>query len=192
MRIQEKLLLSKVKHKDADAFAKVYDAYSEGIYRFIYFKVPTTEIAEDITSEVFLKVWEYLTKQEGRKINHLRAFLYTTARNKVADYYRKRSLHKDVALEVAETENSLNIATEELYLAFHGEARVTIQKYVRRLKEEYQEAVLLRFVEELSIGEIATITGKTRGSIRVTIHRGLKALREIIAEESGKILKNNT
>ena len=188
--IQEKLLLSQIKHKDTDAFAKMYDAYSESIYRFIYFKVPTTEIAEDLTSEVFLKAWAYLTNKEKKNIVHIRAFLYTTARNQVTDYYRKRSSAKDVSLESMNAENQTDIATEELHLTFHTNPGGSLQKYVRRLKEEYQEVILMRFVEELSIGEIAKSTNKTRGNVRVIIHRALKALRELVEEGQKKGQEN--
>ena len=83
--------------KEQRKFSKLYDAYVESIYRFIYIKVNSQEIAQDLTSEVFLKVWKSYQKQDFR---NPRAFLYTTARHTVIDYYRT---HKTtVSIETAE------------------------------------------------------------------------------------------
>ncbi len=182
-QLQEKILLAKIRQKDPDAYAQVYDTHIDGIYRFIYFKVPTTEIAEDVTSEVFLKAWEYLTANEGRSVKHLRAFLYTIARNKVTDYYRKKALGREISLEGARPENQPNLQTRELGLTFREDANPLLQKQIRKLKDEYQEIILLRFVEDLTIKEIARVVGKSNGAIRVTIHRALKALKLLIEEE---------
>src|SRR3989338_5724102 len=90
LKIQEKLLLLKVRKKDPDAFGQIYDLYVTSIYRFIYFKVANRADAEDLTSEVFLKIWQYLIDCED-EIDNLRALIYKFARNLVIDFYRERA-----------------------------------------------------------------------------------------------------
>ena len=85
--IRERILLLKIKHGDAGAYAELYDFYVEPIYRYVLFRVPAKELAEDVTSEVFLKVWERLSG--GSEVQNLRAYLYQVARNQIADYFRK-------------------------------------------------------------------------------------------------------
>ncbi|MBU1131828.1 hypothetical protein KKC32_01060, partial [Patescibacteria group bacterium] len=91
--LKEKYLIFKVRqNKDANAYGQLYDYYVDRIFRFILFKVATTEEAEDLTSEVFLKTWEYINNT-GKKIKNLNALLYKIARNKVIDYYRTKARH---------------------------------------------------------------------------------------------------
>ena len=69
-------------------FGHLYDRFIDQIYRFIFLKVQSSQIAEDLTSEVFLKIWtKYLDK--GKPIKHPSSLLYRTARNVLTDYYRK-------------------------------------------------------------------------------------------------------
>src|SRR5689334_12519885 len=74
--------------RDAGAFASLYDRYVLQIYRFVYLKLPSKEQAEDVTSDTFLKTWEFLLK--NNEIRHFRALLYRIARNLVADAYRQQ------------------------------------------------------------------------------------------------------
>src|SRR3989338_645253 len=88
--IQEKLLLFKLRvGHDPEAYGKLYDLYVSRIYRFIYFKIPTAEEAQDITSEVFLKLWEYI--REGKAVRSVGPLLFQIARNAIVDFYRKRA-----------------------------------------------------------------------------------------------------
>ncbi|MCG2698149.1 RNA polymerase sigma factor, partial [Candidatus Parcubacteria bacterium] len=156
-KIQETILYSRVKSKDAKSFIKVYDLYINQIYRFIYFKVSNSEEAEDLTSAVFLKTWSYI--HEGNEIKHktLKALIYKIARNLVIDHYRKSSRQKSVSLtdEFIEeiVDNKLNMQ-EEIELKLDMES---VKHNLQELKDEYREAIVMRFVNELSISEIADI-----------------------------------
>ena len=88
-KFKEKLFIARLNTQDTEAFAEVYDFYLDRIFRFVYFKVNTKEEAQDLTSEVFLKVWRYIYNQKG-KIENMNAFLYQTARNTVSDFYRDK------------------------------------------------------------------------------------------------------
>ncbi|NUM25097.1 MAG: RNA polymerase sigma factor [Candidatus Buchananbacteria bacterium] len=179
---KEKALLIRIKKKDPQAFSEVYDLYVTPIYRFIYFKVATKQDAEDLTSEVFLKIWQYVTETE-EEIQNLRALLYRTARNLVIDFYRrnaKRDLTQDLeVLETIKDERQQSLLTQ-IDTAFDMK---NIESILRQLKDEYREVIILRFIEELSITEIAKVLEKSKGSVRVLLHRALKVARELLNED---------
>ena len=176
--INDKILLyqSQVK-KDPEAFTKLYDQYVKRIYRFVFFKVSNHEEAEDITSEVFLKAWNYIN--ENKEVNNFSGLLYRIARNCVIDLYRAR----------ANKPESLNKDNEELEIGDGGRwyadlsNKVEAEKILialKKLKQEYQEVITLRYVDELEINEIAEITGKGGVAVRVTLHRAINKLKEIL------------
>ena len=181
---KEKALLVRIKKKDPQAFSEVYDLYITPIYRFIYFKVATKQDAEDLTSEVFLKIWQYITETE-EEIQNLRALLYRTARNLVIDFYRrsaKRDLTQDLeVLETIKDERQQSLLSQ-IDITFEMQ---DIEKVLRQLKDEYREVIILRYIEELSIAEIAKVLQKSKGSVRVLLHRALKVAKEL-ANQNGK------
>lgn len=177
--LRDKLLLFQVRtRKDPEAFGKIYDTYASRIYRFLYFKVPSVEEAQDLTSETFLRLWQYL--QGGKPVKHLGALSYQIARNLTVDYYRARG---DKASALAEAElhdiadsKGLAVLTSQLEVG-------AILKALKLLKDEYREVIILRYVDELSPSEIATVLGKSNGNVRVMIHRAVEALRVVMRSE---------
>ncbi|OGF20870.1 hypothetical protein A2316_00585 [Candidatus Falkowbacteria bacterium RIFOXYB2_FULL_38_15] len=192
--LKEKYFFLKLRvSKDPDAFGELYNIYVDQIFRFVYFKVSRKEEAEDLTAEVFLKTWQYINEEkEAKEINNLKAFLYQTARNSVIDFYRKKKSTESLLVEQKnesdeieenwsrnEIVDSKKNPLEEMQLNSDIEE---VKKALRNLKEEYREAILLKFVEEMSIGEIANILGKKRGAVRVLLHRAVQALKEAVRE----------
>lgn len=181
----DKIYLYKVvTNKDPEAFGRIYDKYVDRIYRFIFFKVDTPEEAEDITSEVFLKSWQYLIGPNSYEIQNLSAFLYKLARNTVIDSYRKKKqsisfeelgdVMKDQNMDIAKF-TDINMDFEYLW------------KVLEELKEDYKEAIVLRHIECLGIGEIAKILDKTNGSTRVLVHRAIATLRKKLKENQKQL-----
>jgi len=176
--IKEKLLLYRLQAKhDPDAFAELYDLYIKRIYRFVYFKVSGKEEAEDITSEVFLKAWNYAIN-DSKEIKSFSGLLYRLARNAVIDLYRRRSTQPQTVIIPEEMELSDGGKWYE-DLSNNADAAQIIAA-LKKLKQEYQEVLTLRYVDELEIDEIAEITGKGGIATRVTIHRAMKKLKEIL------------
>lgn len=171
-----KFFLLKLKAtRDPELFAQFYDAYVDKVYRFIYFKVSVPEDVRDLTSDVFLKVWQYLL--EGKSVKNLNALVYCTARNLVVDYYRKKSRQDITGLEnfehVVDTDESdvqhsvdMSLEMQELY------------KLLSVLKDDYRDVLLLKHVEGYSMKEIALIMEKSVGSTKVLLHRAKKRLLE--------------
>ncbi len=177
--LQEKYLLFRVKfQKDPDAYGELYDLYVERIYRFVFFKVRSKEDAEDISAEVFLKVWQYI-KNSDTKIGNLNALLYRTARNAVIDYYREKR-RTDLSLTEQEYfEKIVDSRNMEREVEMKIELE-TVEKYLDQLKDEYRDVLLLRHVESFSLDEIATIMQKSSSNVRVILHRATKRLKELM------------
>ncbi|MFH0856443.1 MAG: RNA polymerase sigma factor, partial [bacterium] len=151
-KFKNKIILIKLNLKDEKTFAEVYDLYIEKIYRFIFFKVSNVRDAEDLTSEVFLKAWQYIN--EGKKIKSVNAFLYAIARNKVIDHYRKNSKIKTVDLENDGIEKIKSADPHPDEGLDRKLAMDDINKFLNELKVEYKEALLLKYTDDFSIGEI--------------------------------------
>ncbi len=182
-RLAEQILFLKVKNKDKEAFGKFYDLYISRIYRFIFFKVNSVSDAQDLTSEVFLKLWQYI--RDGKKIENLNAFIYMIARNSVIDFYRQRS-RRDEKEELIEENNPPRIIDERNDLASQQAISSEVSamlKGLENLKDEYKEVIVLRYLDELSITEISDVLNKSKGSVRVLIHRALNVLKQTVGHE---------
>jgi RNA polymerase sigma-70 factor (ECF subfamily) len=168
---------------DRDAFAQLYNLYISDIYRFIAFKVPTSHDAEELTSDVFLKVWEHLTNSDKSAVRGFRAFLYQTARNTVIDWYRKKSTTNEHATEM----HQLQLPDDSLHtLAEQTDTKLAIEQLtvlMDKMKSEYKEILMLKYIEELSTAEIATVLDKKKTNVRVTLHRATKTLQDLIEQK---------
>lgn len=182
IKIKEKILLFKIRnHQDKEAFGEIYDLYVSAIYRFVFFKINSREQAEDLTSEIFLKIWDYLTLEEkdNFRIEDFRPFIYKVARNIVIDYYRKQSKKQEVAFT---EDNVLPISDQQrnLFGKLYKQSQINdLYKLLSKLKSEYREVLALRYIEEFSIAEISSIISKSKGATRVLLHRALNTLREL-------------
>lgn len=180
-RFNERILLYRVRRGDAEAFSPLYDAYIDKIYRFVYLKVATAQDAEDISAETFLKVWQYV--RDGKSVKHFQALLYTTARNLVIDFYRKRGTGTVESIDETEVviADRVDLTLEEKMSLKSDLNRV--EKYLRQIKDAYREVIIMHFLNELSVKEIATILESTPGAVRVLLHRGVKALKSAMKQE---------
>ncbi len=189
--LKEKFLLFRIRaKKDPEAFGRIYDEYVRKIYRFIYFKVASAELAEDLTSEAFLKAWQYL--KEKREVPHLQALLYSVARSVVIDHYRSEALSRnDVSLEEAMT-NELAVAGSEKLLR-DVETGIDMTKVIeklRGLKDEYREVIVMKYLDGLTTNEISSALGKSSANVRVLLHRATRALSELIPDEPQALTDN--
>jgi RNA polymerase sigma-70 factor (ECF subfamily) len=177
--LEEKLLLKKINERDEEAFSKCYDFYAPKIYRHAFYRLSSKELAEDITSEVFAKTWEFLTEPTN-KIQNLKAFLYRVANNLIIDYYRSKERHSILIDEKLER-NLGDGGRAEKKLSNKIELELVL-KNLEKLNQEVKDILIWRYISGLSIGEIAELTGKTKNAIYVATHRGLKELHKIIKD----------
>jgi len=156
-------------------FSKIYDQYVDKIYRFIFLKVNSQEVAEDLTSETFLRVWEKFREGEGNSIENPRAFLYRIAHNLVIDYYREKGRRQVVSAEFASIIDPRQNLEEKAMLK--SDINI-IRQALANLSEDYQNVIVWHYLDDLSISEIANLLDRTEGATRVLLHRALKAVRD--------------
>ena len=168
-------------------FSKIYDKYIDKIYRFVFLKVNSPEVAEDLTSETFLRGWMAFrgqkTKNNGQraknseqrtKIENPPAFLYQIARNLVVDYYREKGKTQIVpAQDYRIIDPRINLEERANLNSDFEEVR----RALSNLKEDYQDVIVYHYLDELSVPEIAKIVQKSEGTVRVLLHRALKSLK---------------
>jgi RNA polymerase sigma-70 factor (ECF subfamily) len=162
-----------------EQFSQIYDQYIDKIYRFVYLKVNSQEIAEDIVSKVFTKAWEKFRIQNSEfRIQNTSAFLYQIARNAVVDYYRERGRTKIVAADLSwqMIDPSLNSQEKAIFSVDIDIVKNAMQK----LKKEHQDIIIWHYLEDMPIAEIAELIEKPESTVRVMLHRGLKELKSVI------------
>jgi RNA polymerase sigma-70 factor (ECF subfamily) len=155
-------------------YSKIYDQYIAKIYRFIFIKVNSPEIAEDLTSETFLRGWERLKELNG-KIDNLPAFLYQIARNLVVDYYREKNNATLVSADSSQIADPRDDLAEKA--TFNSDLQIILTA-MSSLSDDYREVINLHYLDDLSIKETAQILNRPEGTVRVMLHRALKELRE--------------
>lgn len=163
----------------SEQFGAIYDQYIDKIYRFVYLKVSSEEIAEDITSKVFLKAFEAY-KKPNSQIANMGAFLYRIAGNSVIDHYREKGRTNVISSEGIPEAIDLDANIHEKAV-FNADIDV-IKQAIKKLNKEYQDIIIWHYLEDMTIDSIAELLEKPAGTIRVALHRGLKTLREIIEE----------
>ena len=156
------------------------------------FKVPSKEIAEDLTHEVFVSLLEYLKKTE-HPIDELQGFIYKIARNRIAQYYRTADKDKNLSLieniENSDYEffNTISHQITEIELENIVDKKSDIRLAVEAIKKisnkNYQEVIVLRFIQDLSLKEIAKLINKNVSATSVTLYRAIKELRKILEEK---------
>ncbi len=160
-------------NKNKDAFLDVYDAHSDGLFRYALYKTSNRELALDLTQDAFTKVWEYL--QSDKEVDNLKAFLYRTLSNLIIDSYRKK---KSESLDSL-MENGFDTGHDDrkdFEDALMGES---LWKHVDSLEHKYKEVITLRYMNDLSIKEISITLGESENNISVRIHRGLEKIKQL-------------
>lgn len=184
-KFKDKQTLSKLKSHDKEAFIEVYDAHVAEIYRFVYFKIGRKEEANDLTSMIFLKAWNHIQNNSLEDAKTLRALLYKVARNSIVDYYRETGSKLRVTASLDDEENRIEVVDEGIdpQERLDREADLElIKSKLPLLKEEYREVIIMKFINDLTLEEIAEISEKNKGNVRVLLHRALSALKELVEE----------
>ena len=156
-------------------FAKIYDANIEKIYRFVFLRVNSKEMAQDLTSETFLKCWSSF-QSDPDNIKNPRAFLYKTAKNLVIDHYRKQGRTQLVSTDFDEVQVADPKAdfAQKAVLASDMES---VHKALSGMNEDYQNAIIWRYLEDMPIKEVSQLLERSEEATRVLLHRAMKDLR---------------
>lgn len=183
-RVEEiELLVEKSKDGDQDAFALLYDIFIDHIYRYVYYRVGSEDV-EDLVETVFLKVWEKINQYRKKPNRKFSAWIFRIAHNLVVDHYR-------TAGERATDELGINLPDQTRE---HNPIRVTqdiLDKVVLRnalgkIKKQYRDVLIYKFINDLSNQEISAIIRKSEGGVRILQFRALKALKKVLTEKGIK------
>ncbi|GAA4223655.1 hypothetical protein GCM10022254_01260 [Actinomadura meridiana] len=175
-----KALVLRARDGDADAFGSLYDHYVELVYRYVYYRVGTHPLTEDLTSETFLRALRRIRDfhWQGKDFG---AWLVTIARNLVADHFKSSRYRLEICTAEL-VEPSTHQEGPELAVLDSMTNRTLLQA-VRRLGSEQQECVVLRFLHGLSVAETALIMGKKAGAIKALQYRAVRTLARLLPDD---------
>ena len=175
---------------DSEAFGQLYDLYVDTVYRYVYVRVGDQQLAEDITSETFLRALRRLDSftWQGRDIA---AWFVTIARNLIADHRKSSRFRLEVATDElvglddgrrpTPTGGAAPPAPEAAAVTKARDVRLV--EAIRALKPEQQECIALRFFQEFSVAETALAMGRSQGAIKQLQLRAVRALAGILGAE---------
>lgn len=177
----EAALVKRAADGDADAFGALYLRHLDAIYRYVRFRVGNARDAEDLTEQVFLKAWEALPNYRQRGLPFA-SWLYRIAHNTVVDFHRRPSPEVPLAAADHPVAGSGSQGPGALETVIQESEVTALADAIRKLPEEQQQVIVLRFIEGLSHAEVARIINKSQGACRVIQHRALSALHRLLTE----------
>lgn len=152
-------------------FEKLFQDFSDAIYRLCLYKTSSKGTAEDLTQEVFLRLWKAMTSDTP--IEQPKSYMYQIARNLIIDYYREGKATSLEVLRESGFEAESHDASPETI------AEVSLLKNaIETMEEDYREVIYLRYVEGLAVQEIAEMLALSENLVSVRIHRGKDKLKE--------------
>ena len=148
-----------------------HNDYEKGLNAHAFFKIHDHTKGQDLVQDTFIKTWSYLVK--GGKIEMMRAFLYHILNNLIIDEYRKR---KTVSLDVLLDQGFEPSAdySERIFNVLDGKTATLL---IQHLPLKYQKVLSMKYTQGLSLKEMALITGQSRNTMAVQVHRGLERLK---------------
>jgi RNA polymerase sigma-70 factor (ECF subfamily) len=148
-----------------------HNDYDKKLNLHAFFKLHDHAMSEDLVQDTFMKTWMYLVK--GGKIDVMKSFLYHILNNLIVDEYRKRrTTSLDVILEKGYEPSE--DTTERLFNVLDGKKAIL---FIQRLPQKYRKVMRMRYVQDLSLKEMSLVTGQSKNTIAVQIHRGLAKLK---------------
>ena len=160
---------------DAEALAEIYDRYAERIYRYLYRHLGDAAQAEDLTSEVFLKLLQVLNTPRAPR-DRLQGWLYRVAHNLAIDWFRQESKGAPLSLDegLVAGDDSPAMVVEK------RQAQQRLREAIRQLTPDQQQVILLRFGEGFKIAEVSRLMDKSEGAVKILQHRAVKRLRKLL------------
>jgi RNA polymerase sigma-70 factor (ECF subfamily) len=162
---------------DCEAFGQLYDHYHGSVYRFVYYRSRSTSLAEDLTSETFVRALRGMAsfRWQGKDFG---AWLMTIARNLCTDHFkagrtRLELTTEDMGLHDAPTEGP----ESEVLASLTNEV---LLDGLRQLSDEQRDCLIMRFLQGLSIAETAEVLGRSEGAVKQLQLRGVRNLAKLI------------
>ncbi len=175
-----KALVDLATQGDAEAFGQLYDHYVAGIYRFVYYRVGSTQLAEDLTSETFVRGLRAINRfsWQGKDFG---AWLTTIARNLITDHYKSSRARLEIVSDaVPESKASPPTPEEEVLTLASNEM---LAAAVNDLPDEQRDCVTMRFMQGLSIAQTAAALGRSEGAVKQLQLRAVRRLAKNITAD---------
>lgn len=178
-KVDLRRLLERAQTYDEEALSTLYRQYADLVYRYIYYRVGEQTVAEDLLSDVFVRVLQDLPSYRDTGAP-FEAWLYRIAHARVVDYYRRQKVRKTVPFDqIVITDNEADPA---LRIGDSDDAR-RVWAAVNQLSTDQQQVVSLRFIAGYSSAQVARVLNKTEGAVKALQHRALTALRRLLEHE---------
>ncbi|WP_367134588.1 sigma-70 family RNA polymerase sigma factor [Saccharothrix sp. HUAS TT1] len=162
---------------DTDAFGALYDRYVDVVYRYVLFRVGDRTLAEDVTSETFLRALRSIgsISYQGRDVG---AWFVTIARNIVFDHVKSSRYRLEVT--TAELADNREVADGPEQEVLTDATNAELLRCVAQLGEDQRECITLRFIQGLSVAETAARMGRNEGAIKALQHRAVRRLAQLL------------
>ncbi len=172
-------LVARAKNGDENAFETIYNQYFAPLHRYILIRVGDVEDADDLVQMVFIKFHKNLANWQDRGYQPS-AYLYSIARSVIADHYRTKSRKGQ---KITNSEEVLSLIADRSHNphqdVLQSEEQKTLYENLKKLPPNYQEALLLRYMQNMSSAEVAAIIGKSDVATRKLLSRAVSALSKV-------------
>lgn len=170
-------LVDLAKDGDAEAFGQLYDHYVTGVFRFIYYRVGSRQLAEDLTSETFVRGLRAIQRftWQGKDFG---AWLTTIARNLVTDHFKSSRARLEIVSETIPEGTTHAASPEQEVLALISNEMLF--DAVNGLPPEQRDCILMRFIQGLSIAQTAAALGRSEGAIKQLQLRAVRSLAKTV------------
>ncbi|HET7068701.1 MAG TPA: sigma-70 family RNA polymerase sigma factor [Nocardioides sp.] len=164
---------------DAEAFGQLYDHYQGSVYRFVFYRTRSQTLAEDLTSETFLRALRNMSRfrWQGKDFG---AWLMTIARNLCTDHFKAGRTRLELTTDDMGVHDDATESPENAVLA--GLTNEVLLDGLRRLSDEQRDCLIMRFLQGLSIAETAEILGRSEGAIKQLQLRGVRNLARLMPD----------
>ena len=164
---------------DTEAFGMLYDHYHPQVYRFLYYRVGSQALAEDLTSDTFFRALRSMSsfRWQGKDFG---AWLMTIARNLTTDHYKSGRNRLEMTTEDMSPHDSATEGPETAVLA--SLTNEALMEALRQLPNEQQECLVMRFLQGMSIAETAQVLGRSDGAIKQLQLRAVRNLAKLMPE----------
>jgi len=175
----EKALIELAKRRDPAAISELYQRNVDAIYKYVSYRVSDSNIAEDLTAEVFLRALESIETFTDTGFP-FSAWLFKIAHARVVDHWRRQHRRPQAELDESIADDSHN----DVHSALDAEMNIAaLSQALRLLSADQQQVLVLKFSSGLSNNEIAHILNKTEGAVKALQHRGLASLARILEKD---------
>lgn len=170
-------IIKRAQAGDKVALTELYEHYKPEVYRYLYYRLGNPGLAEDLTSEVFMRVIENLPRYRQRQVP-FQAWLFRITRNLVIDYFRKMNVrdHVDLNQNIASDHEGPEMATERSL------TEEQLQQALQRLTADQFDVIVLRFIADMPIKQVAAALDKSESAVKTLQARGLGALQRILSQ----------